>query len=280
MQNRTFLQAFAKNKLAIIGLAGVLIIVLLGIFAPAISPYPKGYGAVIMQGPSAKNWFGTDGLGLDVFAEVVWGARTSLYVSLMAVMVAAVIGIPAGLISGYKKGITGSVIDGIIDIFLTLPVLPLMIVIAAIVGSSITNVAVVIGLFAWPSLARVTRNSTMKVAEMQYIEAAKCVGISSWAILFKHILLNIAGPVLVNLTLVMATAVLSESGLSFLGLGDPTTWSWGTILKKAWDAGAVIDTPNPWWWWFFTSAFIMLYVICFNLLGSGINEALNPKARD
>lgn len=280
MQSRTFLQAFVRKKLALFGLLGVLLIIFLGLAAPYIAPYPTGYGTEIMKSPSTAHWFGTDGLGLDVFAEVVWGARTSLYVSIMAVAVAAIIGIPAGLISGYKKGITGSIIDGVIDIFLTLPVLPLMIVIAAIVGSSITNVAVVIGLFAWPSLARVTRNSTLKVSEMQFIEAARCVGISSRVILFKHILLNIAGPVLVNLTLVMATAVLSESGLSFLGLGDPTTWSWGTILKKAWDAGAVIDTPNPWWWWFFTSFFIMAYVICFNLLGSGINEALNPKARD
>lgn len=280
MQNRTFTQAFVKNKLGVIGLIGVLIIVALGIFAPAIASYPKGYGPLILQPPSAANWFGTDGLGLDVFAEVVWGARTSLYVSFMAVGVAAVIGIPSGLISGYKKGTLGAIIDTIIDIFLTLPMLPLMIVIAAIVGSSITNVALVIGILAWPSLARVTRNSTLKIAEMQYIEAARCLGISSRTILFKHILLNLAGPVLVNLTLVMATAVLSESGLSFLGLGDPSTWSWGSILKKAWDSGAIIDTPNPWWWWFFTSAFIMVYVICFNLLGNGINDALNPKTRD
>lgn len=280
MQNRTFLQSFAKKKLALVGLVGVLIILVIGLLAPLIITYPTGYGTDILLAPSGGHIFGTDGLGLDVFSEVVWGARTSLYVSLVAVVVASVIGIPAGLISGYRKGYVGSFIDGIIDIFLTLPVLPLMIVIAAIVGSSITNVAVVIGLLAWPSLARVTRNSTMKVSEMQYIEAAKSAGISSRVILFKHILLNIAGPVLVNLTLVMATAVLSESGLSFLGLGDPSIWSWGAILKKAWDAGAVIDTPNPWWWWFFTSFFIMIYVICFNLLGSGINEALNPKARD
>lgn len=280
MQSRTFLQAFTRKKLGVIGLLGVIFIIALGLLAPVIASYPKGYGTEILQAPSGTHWFGTDGLGLDVFAQVVWGARTSLYVSFMAVAVASVIGIPAGLISGYRKGIIGSVIDTIIDIFLTLPVLPLMIVIAAIVGSSITNVAVVIGLFAWPSLARVTRNSTMKISEMQYIEAAKCLGISSRAILFKHILLNLAGPVLVNITLVMATAVLSESGLSFLGLGDPSTWSWGSILKKAWDAGAVIDTPNPWWWWFFTSTFIMIYVICFNLLGNGINDALNPKTRD
>ena len=280
MQSRTFLQAFVKKKLGMLGFIGVATIVLLGILAPFISTYPKGYGIEILEAPSIKHWFGTDGLGLDVFAQVIWGARTSLYVSIVAVVVAALIGIPAGLFSGYKKGYIGSFIDAVIDIFLTLPVLPLMIVIAAIVGSSITNVAVVIGLFAWPSLARVTRNSTMKVSEMQYIEAARCIGISSRVILFKHILLNIAGPVLVNLTLVMATAVLSESGLSFLGLGDPTTWSWGTILKKAWDSGAIIDVPNPWWWWFFTSLFIMVYVVCFNFFGSGINEALNPKSRD
>lgn len=280
MQNRNFFQAFARRKLGMFGLVGVLLIVILGFLAPSIAAYPKGYTNDILMSPSFNHLFGTDGLGLDIFAQVIWGARTSLYVSVMAVMVAAVIGIPAGLISGYKKGIIGSLIDGIIDIFLTIPVLPLMIVIAAIVGSSITNVAIVIGFLAWPSLARVVRNSTLRVSEMQYIEAARCVGISSTTILFKHVLLNIAGPVLVNLTLVMATAVLSESGLSFLGLGDPTTWSWGTVLKKAWDAGAVIDTPNPWWWWFFTSLFIMLYVICFNLLGSGINDALNPKGRD
>ncbi|MBC8586986.1 ABC transporter permease [Paratissierella segnis] len=278
--NRTFFQSFIRNPMGMIGFFGVLLIVLLGIFAPTIAAYPKGYGTEILVAPGSGMLFGTDNLGLNVFAEVVWGARSSLYVSAIAVLVAAVIGLPAGLISGYKKGKIGSVIDGLIDIFLTLPVLPLMIVIAAIVGSSIINVAVVIGLFSWPSLAKVTRNATLRISEMQYIEAAKCLGIPSYRIIFKHILINVAGPVLVNLTLIMATAVLSESGLSFLGLGDPTTWSWGAILKKAWDASAVIDTPNPWWWWLWPSVFIMFYVISFNLLGTGINEILNPKSRE
>lgn len=278
-QSRTFVQAFLQNRLGMIGLIGVLLVVFLGLLAPVIAPYPKGYGADILLAPSAQHWLGTDGLGLDVFAELVWGARTSLYVSAVAVGVAAIIGIPAGLISGYRKGRIGSVIDSIIEIFLTLPVLPFMIVIAAIVGSSINNVAIVIGIFAWPSLARVTRNATLKVSEMQYIEAAKCLGIPSQTIIFKHVLLNVFGPVMVNLTLIMATAVLSESGLSFLGLGDPEVWSWGAVLKKAWESGAIIDTPNPWWWWLSPSVFIMFYVICFNLLGTGINETLNPKER-
>ncbi len=278
-QSRTFVQAFLHNRLGMIGLVGVLLVIVMGIFAPLLAPYPKGYGAEILLAPSQAHWLGTDGLGLDVFAEIAWGARTSLYVSAVAVGVAAVIGIPAGLISGYKKGRLGAVIDSIIEIFLTLPVLPFMIVIAAIIGSSINNVAVVIGIFAWPSLARVTRNATLKVSEMQYIEAAKCLGIPSRTIIFKHVLLNVFGPVMVNLTLIMATAVLSESGLSFLGLGDPEVWSWGAILKKAWESGAIIDTPNPWWWWLSPSVFIMIYVVCFNLLGTGINETLNPKER-
>lgn len=251
----------------------------MGLLAPQIAEYPKGYGGSILMGPSSEFIMGTDNLGLDVFAEIVWGARTSLYVSFIAVAVAMVIGIPVGLLTGYKKGIVGSFLDSVIDIFLTLPVLPLMIVISAIVGASILNVAVVIGIFSWPSLARVTRNATLKISEMQYIEAAKCLNLPASRIVFKHILINAAGPVLVNLTLIMATAVLSESGLSFLGLGDPTTWSWGTILKKAWDASAVIDTPNPWWWWFYPSISIVLYVVSFNLLGTGINETLNPKTR-
>lgn len=263
-----------------IGLIGVLAIVIMGIFAPQIAEYPSGYGTNILLNPSSEYFFGSDNLGLDLFAEVVWGARTSLYVSFIAVFVSTVIGLPAGLIAGYKKGKIGSIIDAVIDIFLTLPVLPLMIVISAIIGSSLVNVAIIIGVLSWPSLARVTRNATLKISEMQYIEAVKCLNIPGRRIVFKHILINAAGPVLVNLTLIMATAVLSESGLSFLGLGDPTTWSWGTILKKAWDASAVIDIPNPWWWWFFPSIFIVLYVVSFNLLGTGINETLNPKSRE
>ena len=280
MQNRTFFQAFIRDKRAVAGAIGVLIIVILGVFAPLIAPFQKGYTSDILLPPSSLHYLGTDKLGLDVFSEIIWGARTSIYISLLAVAVAACIGIPLGLISGYFKGKIGALIDSIIEIFLTIPQLALMIVTAAILGSSISNVAVIIGVFAWPPLARVCRNATLKVAEMPYIEAARCVGISNRSILFRHILINIVGSILVNLTLTMASAVLSESSMSFLGLGDPNTWSWGLMLRQAWNAGSVLATPNPWWWWLFPSLFIMLYVVSFNLLGNGINDALNPKGRD
>lgn len=277
---RGFFSTFVKNKLGMVGLVGVVAFMLLGLLAPVLAEYPKGYGTELYAKPSLAHPFGTDGLGLDILSEIIWGARTSIYVSFVSVLLAFVIGVPAGLVSGYVKGWIGGLIDTLIDVFLTLPILPLIIIIAAVIGSSIRNVAVVIGLFSWPSLARVTRNATLRVSEMQFVEAARCLGIKKFTILFKHILIVIIGPILVNLTLVMATSVLSEAGLSFLGLGDPNTWSWGTIIKKAWDSGAVIDTPNPYWWWFTPSVAIILYVVFFNLLGNATNDALNPKSRD
>ena len=164
---------------------------------------------------------------------------------MIAVACSALIGIPLGLVSGYFQGKIGAVIDTIIEIFMTLPMLPLMIVIAAVVGSSVTNVALVIGILSWPSLARVTRSSTMRTSEMQFIEVSRSLGVSKTKTLFKHVLLNIIGPVMVNLTLVMATSVLSEAGLSFLGLGDPNTWSWGLILKKAWERARCLSPITP-----------------------------------
>ena len=262
-----------------VGLLGVLIIVVVGILAPVITPMPKGYSTDILQPPGEGHLLGTDNLGLDIFGEIVWGARTSVYVSSVAVCFAAALGIPLGLISGYFGGRVGGVIDSLIEIFMTLPMMALMIVIAAVAGSSVTNVAIAIGVTSWPSLARVTRNATMRVAEMPFIEVSRCLGLSRRNILSKHVLINVIGPVMVNLTLVMATAVLSESGLSFLGLGDPNTWSWGLILKKAWDTGALVKNPNPVWWWTFPSLAIMLYVVCFNILGNAINDTLNPKNR-
>jgi peptide/nickel transport system permease protein len=257
-----------------------MLVFAIGAAAPLIAQYPKGYSADILLAPSRAHIFGTDKLGLDVFSQVVWGARTSLFVSATSVAITALIGVPLGLASGYFKGPIGAAIDSAIEIFLALPALPLMIVTAAVLGSSISNVALIIGLLSWPSLARVTRNSTIKTAEMPYIEAARCAGLSAYSIMFRHILINAIGPVLVNLTMAMASAILSESGMSFLGLGDPNTWSWGLMLKRAWDAGAILASPNPWWWWLFPSLFIMAYVVSFNLFGNGINDALNPKGRE
>lgn len=279
-ERKGFLYYFLRNRNGMIGLAGVTLILLIGLVGPLFIPKPDGYTMDILQAPSAAHLLGTDNIGLDIFAELVWGARTSLYVSILAMLISAAIGIPLGLICGYGNGFLREVIDAFIDVFMTLPMLPLMIIMAAVMGTSITNVAVILGIFSWPQLARVTKNSTLKIRQMQYIEACSCLGLSKFRILFKHILLNASGPVFVNMTLIMASAVLTEASLSFLGLGDPTTWSWGTMLKRAWGQNAVISNPNPWWWWLTPSLCIVVYVVCFNLLGTAINDCLNPKGRE
>lgn len=277
MREKTFLESFRRHRLGVIGFVGVAIILVAGTIGPLLVPFQKGYGdAMPLSAPTGANILGTDALGLDLFSEVIWGARTSISISGTAVLVAMFLGIPLGLVSGYFRGRIGAVIDSAIEISLTIPTLPLMILISALVGPSIRTVAVVIGVFAWPTLARLVRNSTLKISQMPYIEAAKILGIPMRSILFKHILLNIVGPALVDITIIMATAVLTESSLSYLGLGDPNAWSWGGILQTAFKAGHHF---RAWWLVVFPAGAIMVYVIFFNLLGIGINETLNPKTR-
>lgn len=275
MREKGFVESFARHRLGMVGLAGIVIIMTIGAIGPFLVPYPSGYNeAMPLSPPGGQYWLGTDGLGLNLVAEIVWGARTSLFISLTAVAVATVIGVPLGLVSGYFKGRIGGLIDSVIEIAMTIPTLPLMILISAISGPSVVTVAVVIGVFAWPTLARIVRNSTLKLASLPYIEATVVLGIPTRTIMFKHILLNAAGPALVDLTLIMATAVMTEAGLSYLGLGDPNAWSWGGILQNAFRAGQHF---HAWWLIVFPSLAIMFFVVSFNLLGLGINETLNPK---
>ncbi len=275
MREKSFAQSFAKHRLGMVGLVGIVIVVLVGAFGPMLVTYPVGYNeAAPLAPPSGAHWLGTDALGLSLFDEVVWGARTSLFISLTAVAVASGIGVPLGLVSGYFRGRIGALIDSVIEIAMTIPALPLMILISAITGPSVGTVAVVIGVFSWPTLARIVRNSTLKLASLPFIEAAVVLGIPRRTIMFKHILLNAAGPALVDLTIVMATAVLTEAGLSYLGLGDPNAWSWGGILQTAFRGGHHF---SAWWLIVFPSLAIMFFVVSFNLLGLGINETLNPK---
>lgn len=273
-----FLRTFFKHKLGVIGLVGVIIIISVALFAPYIAEPVSGYGDFenILNSPSAEHPFGTDDMGLDIFSQVIWGTRTSLQVGFLTVLIALVIGVPIGLISGYFDNFLSTIGMGLTDVFLTLPVLPLMIIMAAVIGSDIKNIALVIGLFSWPKLARITRASTLSVRNMEYINAAEALGASNFKILLKHILPNVSAPILVNMTIIIATAILSEAGLSFLGLGDPLAYSWGKILENAHQSGAFI---SAWWYSLFPSVAIMFFVISFNFIGMGIREALNPKLR-
>lgn len=275
---REFLKHFRKNLLGMIGLIGVLGLICLALLAPVISTFPEGYGDMsnMLQPPSSEYWFGTDSLGLSIFDQVIWGTRVSLYVGIISAAISLLIGVPVGLLSGYFGGRISTIGMGMTDIFLTLPILPLMIIMAAVIGTGVGNIAIIIGLLSWPSIARVTRAETISIIEKQYIEAAKAIGTPEYKVIFRHVLLNASPPILVNLTIIIGVAVISEAGLSFLGLGDPSSWSWGTILQNAHSTGVIV---NAWWHSLFPSIGIIILVLSFNFLGMGINEALNPKLR-
>ncbi len=271
------LKAFFKHPIGVIGLAGVLFIFLVALFAPLLAKPVAGYGIFEERliGPSAAHLFGTDDMGRDLFSQVVWGTRASIKVALISVLTATIIGVPIGLFSGYFKGVVDTLGLGLVEIFLTIPMLPLIIIITAVADTqSIDIVALIIGLFSWPTIARITRASTLQVSSMQYIEAARCLGIRTGKIIFKHILVNASTPVFINLTVVMATSIITESAISFLGLGDPSTFSWGKILHNAHASGAF---ASAWWYSLFPSIAIVWFVISFNFLSMGIRDALNPK---
>jgi peptide/nickel transport system permease protein len=262
------------RRLYFAGLAGVVFLFALALLAPLLAPLPAGYGnfAEIQQAPGQGHIFGTDAMGLDVFGEVVWGTRSALEVGCLAVLCAACIGIPLGLVSGYFSGILSQAILVAADLFLTLPMLPLAIIITAILGPSLRHVALVIGMVSAPRMLRVTRAATLEVVGRPYIEAARCLGIPTRVILGKYILRYAAPFLLVEMAMLMATAVLAESGISFLGLGDPRLWSWGKILQSAQRNGIFF---SAWWCSLFPSAAITVFALSFHSLGRWLRERLN-----
>jgi peptide/nickel transport system permease protein len=267
-----------SNPLGAIGLSVLAVMALVAVFAPAIAPYPSGYGNLeeMSLPPSSRHPFGTDDMGLDILAQVVWGTRVSMLVGIAATMLSLAIGVPIGLLSGFYRGRVDALTTSVVDLFLSLPVLPLMILLGAVLGPSLTNVILVIGFFCWPSTARVVRAQALSIAEQQFTEAARAMGATDARILLKHLLPNVFPPIMVNMVLTIATAVLSEAGLSFLGLGDPTQWSWGRILENAHRSGAFV---TAWWHTLFPSIAIMLLVMSANFLGMAINEILNPRLK-
>jgi peptide/nickel transport system permease protein len=269
-------QKFRKNPLALFGMAVLAGFMLIALLAPLIAQFPRGYSADLMLPPSGKYPFGSDDLGLSVFAEVIWGARVTMLVGAIASAVSLAIGVPLGLAAAFYRGRIDAVVSSLVDIFLSLPVLPLMILVAAVLGPSIYHVALVIGAFSWPQVARVVRSQGLATAAMPFTEAARALGGTDWHVLWRHLLPDAIPVIVVNLVLTLARAVLSEAGLSFLGLGDPEQWSWGKILQNAQRSGAFV---TAWWQTLFPSVAILLLVIAATFVGTSLNEVMNPRLR-
>lgn len=261
-----------------LGIAAVVIMVfLVGVAAaaPLIAAYPQGYGSDVLAAPSAQHWFGTDTLGRSILAEVVWGARVSILVAVGASTLAIVIGVLVGVLGAYFKRVDGF-LGMVVDLCLTLPVLPLMILVAALAGPSLRTIVLVIAFFSWPEVARVVRSQALTVSQLSYVDAAKVLGGPHSWIIRTHLLPAVAPVITVSVVLTASRAVLSEAGLSFLGLGDPNNWSWGRILYEAQQSGAM---SSAWWTTLFPSLAILLLVVSATLMALAYNDARNPRSR-
>lgn len=266
-----------RRRGALIGLAVVLMFVALALFAPWLpvqDPIATSWGA-IRKAPSIEHWFGTDDIGRDVLARVIWGTRASLLAGVLSVSISLLLGVPLGLAAGFLGGGVDMLISRVTDAFLACPFLILAIALASFLGPSLSNAMIAIGVSATPVFVRLTRAQVLSVKVEDYIEAARAVGNSPLRIALRHVLPNITAPVIVQATLAIAAAVIAEASLSFLGLGQqPPTPSWGSMLNTA--KNFVDNAP---WMAIWPGASIFLLVLSFNLLGDGLRDALDPRQR-
>lgn len=264
-----------RNKSALFGFLLVVFFVGIAVLAPILpiaDPAATSWSA-IRKPPSELYWLGSDEIGRDILSRMIWGAQASLLAGVVSVLIAVVVGVPFGLVSGYFGGWTDQIISRITDALLATPFLILAIALAAFLGPSLTNAMIAIGLSATPIFIRLTRGQVLSVKTEDYVEGARAVGLSDVAIMWRYILPNVFAPVLVQATLTVATAIIAEASLSFLGLGQqPPDPSWGSMLNVAKN----FMTQAPWMaWW--PGAAIFLVVLGFNLLGDGLRDALDPR---
>jgi peptide/nickel transport system permease protein len=268
-------RGFRREPLGVCALAVLGLLVLVAVAAPLLADYPSGYGDSVLAPPSAEHWFGTDSLGLDVYAEVVWGAQQSLLVAAAASLIAILIGTLLAVVGAYFPKLD-TVIGVIVDLTLSLPILPLMILVAALVGPSTMTIIGVIAAFSWPEVTRIVRSQALAVVRLPYMDAARLMTTSPVWIIRRHLVPAVAPLILVSVVLTASRAVLSAAGLAFLGLGDPNAWSWGRILYEAQQAGAM---STAWWLALFPSLAIFLLVLAATLLSTAYNDARNPRSR-
>jgi peptide/nickel transport system permease protein len=272
---RLALRRLLRRRAAVVGLAVVVFFIALAVVAPLLAPYDPiaTDWRAVRKPPSALHLFGTDELGRDVLARVIWGARASLMAGLVSVSIALAVAVPLGLLSGYLGGVVDGLLMRIIDAMLAIPFLVLAIALAAFLGPSLTNAMIAIGVVQTPVFARLTRGQALAVKHEDYIEAARAVGNPHRRILLRHILPNILAPILVQATLAIAAAIIAEASLSFLGLGQqPPAPSWGGMLSTA--SHFLSQAP---WMAVWPGLAIFSLVLSFNLLGDGLRDALDPR---
>ncbi|NOZ49320.1 MAG: ABC transporter permease [Chloroflexi bacterium] len=274
------LRAFRRDPLAVVSLVMIIVFILGAIFAPVLTPYPeqgRGEPNILekFQPPSRVHLLGTDYLGRDVLARILFGARSSLSIGFLVVFIAVAIGIPLGAIAGYYGGLIDDIIMRTTDMFLAFPPLLLAIAIAAALGANFTNAMIAIAFTWWPWYARLVRAQTLSLRKLYFIEAARSIGVSDFTIIIRHILPNVLTPVLVQATMDIGGAILTGAAISFIGLGvQPPAPDWGKMIST----GRIYFIERP---WFAGSAgaAIFLVTLAFNLLGDAIRDVVDPRTR-
>jgi peptide/nickel transport system permease protein len=264
-----------RNRAAVFGAFLVALIVIMALFAPWLTHYDpvQANFMTVRQAPSAAHWLGTDELGRDVLSRLLYGARASLLAGVVSVGIAVVLGVPLGLIAGYFGKFVDGVISRVADALLSIPFLILAIALSAFLGPSLTNAMAAIGISAMPRFIRLTRGQAISVKAEEYVEGARAIGLDHARIMLRYILPNVLPPIIVQASLTVASAIIAEASLSFLGLGQlPPAPSWGSMLNTAKDF--VSQAP---WMSIFPGIAIFLAVLGFNLLGDGLRDALDPR---
>ena len=274
---RSFWKAFKRNKLALIGGVVVACLALLAVLAPAISPWDPNRPDVkrILEPPSGRHLFGTDQLGRDVLSRMLYGSQVSLAVGFVSVGIATAIGIVLGSIAGYHGGLVDAFIMRLVDLMLVFPRFFLLLAVLAFLKPSIWTIMIVIGVTGWMGVTRLVRAEFLALKEREFVVSTHALGATGFRMIWRHILPNAMAPVLVAMTLGIPAAILTESGLSFLGIGvRPPYATWGNILNEGKDTIEI-----GWWLSVYPGVAILVTVLSYNLLGEGIRDALDPRLR-
>ena len=277
---KLFFHMLVGHSMGRIGSVLISLILIAALFAPLLGttdPQVVGNREDILLKPSSDHWMGTDDLGRDVWSQIVFGSRVSLTIGLITALVTVVTGTFVGLIAGFFGGWIEEILVKIVDFFMMLPVLPLMIILAAVLGPSLWNIILVISVVSWPTTARVVRSQVLSIKERPYVEAARCIGAGNAKLMFGEIMPNVLPLMFAQAVLMITYAIYDEAILAFLGLGDPTRISWGSMLHFAFESGVMARSP---WWIGPPIASIIILIVGFSLLGTAVTDVLAPQYKE
>jgi len=275
-----FFHLLLGHSMGRIGAILITLVLIAALFAPylgTVDPQASGIREDILNAPSTKHWLGTDDLGRDVWSQIIFGSRVSLAIGLITAFVTVVTGTLIGLIAGYYGGLIEEILVRIVDFFMMLPVLPLMIILAAVLGPNLWNIILVISVVSWPTTARVVRSQVLSIKERPFVEAARCIGAGNVRLMFGEIMPNVLPLMFAQAVLMITYAIYDEAILAFLGLGDPTRISWGSMLHFAFESGVMARSP---WWIGPPIASIIVLIVGFSLLGTAVTDVLTPQYRE